>query len=167
METSKTKISHVLERAHPTLEQLEDDYFIIGASALILSGIEIDTSDIDILVSDRDAIYLQNKWADKIIKNHIRERSDLFRSNFARFHFEELDIEIMGDLNVKNNGIWSPLYIQDYFTLNLGSMQIKLPTIEEQVRIFNLFGREKNIEKVNKIRRGSGMSENEKFGAID
>ncbi len=146
-----TKISTVLQKAYPALKQLQDDYFIIGSSALNLCGTEIETADIDILLSRRDSAYLQNTWADKLIKDHVTQNDHLFRSDLSRFNFGELDIEIMPELEVNKNGIWVPLYVQDYFTIDLNGMQIKLPTIEEQKRIFNFFGREKDLKKIKLI----------------
>ncbi len=146
-----TKIATVLREACPTLTQLKDDYFIIGSAALNLYGIEIETSDIDIIVSDRDAIYLQTAWADKVKHNHVTQNDHLFRSNLTRFDFGLLDIETIGELEVNKNGTWMPLHVQECRTLNLDGMQIKLPTIEELTRIFYLFGREKDLAKIKQI----------------
>lgn len=152
MTTINTKITTVLRKAYPALSQLQDDYFIFGTSALVLCGIEMETADIDILLSPRDLAYLQSVWTDKHIKDHVTQNDHLFRSlNLSRFDFNEMDIEIMAKLEVNKNGTWVPLHVQDYFTLNLDDMQIKLPTIEEQKRIFNFFGREKDLKKLKLI----------------
>lgn len=143
------RISSVLERASPILQKLQDDFFIIGASALTLAGIEIgNTGDIDILSSKRDALYLQQIWTDKRVNDHITECDDLFRSTFARYSFGDMDIEVMGDLEINKNNIWQPLKIQDYFLIDIKYIQLKIPTIGEQIRILELFGREKDREKI-------------------
>ncbi len=147
------KITTVLRKAYPALSQLQDDYFIIGSSALNLCSIEIETSDIDILLSQKDSAYLQNIWADKHIKDHVTQNDHLFRSDLSRFNFGELAIEIMPELKVNKNGVWIPLHVQDHFILDLDGMQIKVPTLEEQKRIFNLFGREKDLRKIKLIEK--------------
>lgn len=148
------KIYNVLEKAYLGLKVLHDDYFIIGSSALTLSGISIEnTQDIDILMSSRDADCVKKVWSNRVVKNHITKQDNLFRSNFSRYHFEMLDIEIMGNLEVNRNGIWAPLIIQDYVTLIFNDIEIKIPTIEEQKRILNLFGREKDFEKLKLIEK--------------
>lgn len=143
------RIYSVIERASPILKKLQDDFFVIGASALTLSGIEIGTTrDIDILSSRRDALYLQQVWAEKLIKDHVTERDDLFRSTFARYSFGVMDIEVMGDLEINKNKAWQKLKIRDHSVIDLKCVPIKIPTIREQIRILELFGREKDKEKI-------------------
>jgi len=77
----------------------------------------------------------------------------LFRSNFARFDFGELDIEVMGGLEVFNSNEWRVLQIKDWIELSVGECKIKIPTVEEQKRIFYLFGREKDKLKAELIER--------------
>ena len=145
----KEKIHFTLNEAYPSLKNVKDDYFIIGSSALILSGIEIkNTHDIDILLTDRDVFYLQTEWENRMIKDYITQEDDLFRSTFSRYRFEKMDVETIGNLEVNKNGIWKPLKIEDYTIITLDTIQIKIPTLEEQMRIFNLFGREKDLEKI-------------------
>ncbi|MDL2322995.1 hypothetical protein LJC52_03315, partial [Bacteroidales bacterium OttesenSCG-928-A17] len=137
------KINQVIKEAYPALESLQDDYFIIGSAALILSGVEVGhTSDIDILTSDRDANYLKKVWKEKHVKEYQPKQNDLFRSNFSRYNFEFLDVEIMGDLAVRKNNDWKPLIIQDYTYFSRDEIRIKLPTMEEQKRILKWFGRD-------------------------
>lgn len=147
-----TKITNVIKIASSDLQKLKDDCYIIGTSALILAGAKLETSDIDILVSDRDANYLREIWRDKLLENHITKEDELFLSNFSRYYFGELDIEIMGDLKVYMDGVWTPLTIQDYYEINIGESKIRIPTIEEQKRIFLLFGRKKDIDKIRLIK---------------
>jgi hypothetical protein len=154
MSNLKKKIHSVLNKAYPELKSLHDDYFIIGSSALVLSGIKIDnTSDIDILMSNKDADFLKEVWRGKIIKDHITKRDDLFRSNFTRYFFDNLDVEVMGDLEINKDGQWIPLIIQEYTTFTLKDIEIKTPTLQEQKRIYELFGREKDLEKVKLIEK--------------
>jgi hypothetical protein len=149
----KKRIDRVIKAASSELSKLKDDYFIIGASALVLSGVKIETSDIDILVSDRDANYLREFWRDKLLEKHITKDNELFQSNFSRYYFGELDIEIMGNLKVCKDSVWLPLIIQDYYEINLGETKVKIPTIEEQKRILLFFGREKDMDKIRLIEK--------------
>lgn len=150
----REKIHWVINEAYPSLELLQDDYFIIGSAALILTGIEItDTRDIDILTSDRDANRLRGMWKSRLVENHTTTNDDLFRSNFSRYHFGALDVEILGDLEVQKDNQWKRLIIQDYIIHSEKGIQLKLPSIEEQKRIFQWFGRDKDIIKLDLIER--------------
>lgn len=148
----KSKIHSVLGEAYSELKLLQNDFFIIGSAALILSGVGIsNTNDIDILVSDKDAGNLKMVWKDRIDRNYITQRDDLFRSDFSRYRFGMLDIEAMGNLEVNKNGTWTPLKVYEFVTYPLNDIQIKMPTIKEQKRILNFFGREKDKEKIKLI----------------
>lgn len=149
----KEKIYSTLKEASGALKLLKDDYFIIGASALILSGVNVrQTFDIDILTSRRDAGELKILWTNKISDNHTPSDPDLFRSAFSRFKFRELDIEVMGGLEVNKNGVWTPLLIQDYNVLAIEDFEFKIPTLQEQMNILLFFGRGKDLQKLELIK---------------
>jgi hypothetical protein len=145
----KNKIISVLKEALPELSLLNDDFYLIGAAALILSDVKLNhTSDIDILTSDDDAETLKHLWMDRRIEIHDLKNSELFRSNFSRYKFMHVDIEIMGSLEVKKEDAWIPLKIHDYNIFSVDFMQFKIPTLEEQKRILQWFGRDKDLDKI-------------------
>ena len=149
----KEKIIRTLHEATSGLNSLEDDFFIIGASAIILSGIKIgETNDIDILTSVHDADKLKNAWKDKIEKNPQLKESELFRSDFSRYNFSEMDIEIQGNLHVYKENRWVEVKIGQYTPTTIGDLSLKIPTIDEQIRILQLFGREKDMKRLHLIR---------------
>lgn len=76
------------------------------------------------------------------------KEDDLFRSNFARFKLPLMDIEVMGDLQIKKNDIWQSVCVKEYEEIFIGNLIIKIPTIEEQKRILSLFGREKDLKRI-------------------
>jgi len=150
----KKKIDRVLSFLSPDLQALKDNYFVIGSCALILSGVPIEkTFDLDLLVSHDDAEQLKSVWAYRRREEYEPFDQNLFRSNFARFDFGELDVEIMGDLRVLNNNEWKTLHIKDWVEVSVEEYKIKIPTLEVQRRIFFLFGREKDKLKAKLIER--------------
>lgn len=76
------------------------------------------------------------------------KEDDLFRSNFARFNLPLMDIEVMGNLQIKKNNIWQSVYVHEYKEVDIGNLIIKIPTIKEQKRILFLFGREKDLKRI-------------------
>jgi hypothetical protein len=148
----KKKVIELLTLIYPDLQQLENDYFIIGSCALLLSGLPISTiTDLDLLMSSADADKLKHKWSHRIRKNFSPENQHLFHSNFARFDFGELDVEVMGDLEVNKNNLWQRVSVERVMEISIEGMKIKIPTLQEQKRIFMLFGREKDVAKANQI----------------
>jgi hypothetical protein len=148
----KEKIEKLIFSISSDLQTLKDNYFIIGSCVMILLGLPIEkTSDLDLLVSHNDAERLKLIWGSRLRKNYTPADAHLFRSNFGRFNFDELDIEIMGELKVFNNNGWKVLRINDWIEISVGHQMIKIPTLKEQMRILSLFGREKDKLKVKLI----------------
>lgn len=144
----KQRIESVLSLIGPDLQALRDHHFVIGSCAMILAGFSIGmTTDVDLLVSFEDAERLKVAWAERRRENYLPSNTHLFRSNFGRFDFGDLDVEIMGRLEVFRNNQWHALHIEKYTEVCLGEQKIKIPTLEEQKRIFYFFGREKDIAK--------------------
>lgn len=72
----------------------------------------------------------------------------LFSSNFARFNLPLMDVEVMGNLQIKKNNVWQFVYVQEYREIFIGDLIIRIPTMEEQKRILSLFGREKDLKRI-------------------
>ena len=107
--------------------------------------------DVDILVSDRDAGFLMKAWGNQLIEEHITIDDEKFFSNFARYKFSVLNLEIMGDLKVNKKGIWERLEISESKSVEVGNFEIKIPTLNEQKRILQLFGRKKDKKRIKLI----------------
>ncbi|MBK0377877.1 nucleotidyltransferase family protein [Mucilaginibacter segetis] len=150
----KQKIINTLNEAAPVLETISADFFVIGAAGIVLSGFDIgDTSDIDILTTRDNSDKLQLAWHDKQEINPILKEVNLFRSNFARFKFPLMDVEVMGDLEIKKDNEWIPLIINDYHRIHLDKISLNVPTINEQIRILHLFDRPKDNKRINTLNK--------------
>lgn len=147
----REKIERLLLAIVNDLQHLNDPSYIIGSCALFLSGIPIEkVSDIDLLVSSKDADFLKRNWANRM-QNYSPDGAHLFRSNFGRYRFEEFDVEVMGNLQVCKGGQWISLRVNEFNTIAIGSHSIRIPTLKEQHRIFTFFGREKDLWKARLI----------------
>jgi hypothetical protein len=150
--TIEEKIIFTLQEASYSLLLLKDNFYVIGSAALNLSGVELDKMyDIDILVSGRDADFLKVEWGSRAIKEHIPSDDKLFSSKFARYKFSVLHIEIMGDLKVNKKEIWENLKVNENKSMVVGNVEIKIPTLNEQKRILQLFGRQKDKKRIKLI----------------
>jgi hypothetical protein len=149
----KERILAVLRKLHPAMSALQDDFFVIGATALILCDVPIkNTQDIDLLTSSRDADQLKEIWKEQRL-NYKPLETTRFKSNFARFNFGLLDVEVMGSLEVYSKGQWRKVVVNNFKTIPLADIQINVPTLAEQVRILQLFGRQKDVDKITLIRK--------------
>ncbi|NDV45781.1 hypothetical protein D0T49_01780 [Paludibacter sp. 221] len=149
--TIREKIIRTLHQAASELEQLHDDWYVFGSAASILLEVELEnTTDIDIVTSGRDAELLKTLWHTKNL--HVDSKpSELFCSDLSRYHFELLDIEISGNLEVYRNNKWQKFTIYDYEVIPVGKLLVKIPTLQEQKNILHFFGREKDLQKIKLI----------------
>ena len=82
----KDKITQTLIGITAQLQEISSEFYIIGASAMILSNIKIgETSDIDILTTEMNASKLQYLLKAYMEVSPETKENDLFHSNFARF----------------------------------------------------------------------------------
>lgn len=150
----KEKITQAIASISNELQKITPEFYIIGASAMILSDIEIgETLDIDILTTEANSSKLQhllNRYMEIAPKT---KEDDLFRSNFTRFNLPLMDIEVMGNLQIKKNNIWQSVCVHEYKEVSIGDLIIKIPTIKEQKRILYLFGREKDLKRISILNR--------------
>ena len=146
------KIQKSINLLSNDLSKLQDPFYIIGSSALVLAGIPLEiTDDIDLLTSHRDADFVKECWQANKMKEYSLKDSDKFRSNFGRFHWDTILVEVMGELEVFDGREWQKLQIKDYFEINIHQLSIKIPTLKEQERIFRHFGRAKDLAKADLI----------------
>jgi hypothetical protein len=155
METGiKEKIHALLKEINTDLALLNDPFYVIGASALILSGVEAEnTFDIDLLTSAGDAGLLKGLWKDRLLDTYTPADGHQFRSSFGRFGFEQLDVEVMGDLEVCRNGEWIPLKVEEPVKISGDGFEVHVPSLAEQKRILHFFGRPKDHQKIGWIEK--------------
>lgn len=153
MDLKETIIQTLIELSDK-LQVIKSDWCIIGASAMILSGIKIEkTSDIDILTTKEGADEWKSALQEYLELNPKTKEDDLFRSNFARFKFPLIDIEVMGGLQVNKGGNWNDVLVNDFHEIPIGDTFVKIPTTNELRRILSLFGRDKDLKRLAMITR--------------
>lgn len=145
----KEKIIKTLTEVADQLQDIKSEWYVIGASAMILSDIAIgETSDIDILTTDIGSEELQHSLREYMEVTPETKEDNLFRSNFARFNLPLMDIEVMGGLQVRKNDMWQNVCIRDFREVLIGNMIIKIPTINEQRKLLLFFGRDKDLKRI-------------------
>lgn len=123
------------------------DWWIIGSGALVLSGIDgIAPEDIDILASRQTALAFLEHWGMEPGRPvpHPRFRSD----PYARIKWPGcLDIEVMGDLEVRTGGAWQKVVLPSRLPVRVGTAQLFVAPLDDQIALLRLFGREKDLAK--------------------
>ncbi|WP_439633734.1 hypothetical protein [Glycocaulis sp.] len=128
------------------MKTCRDPWAVYGGAGLHLHGIEDGPlADIDVLVSDRDALALLER-ADVTRKQS--EPSQLFRSRqFLNASFGQVPVEIMAGLEVCREGKWWPVEVHESISLGMGDMPVQVASRSELIRMFRLMGREKDLHR--------------------
>lgn len=138
-------LGDVLAMVVPDLRRhCRDPWWVIGSAAARLLGAEVTVGDIDLLTSARDADLLAGYWQAHRDANHIPADDDRFRSHFTRFLFPGLPVELMGGLESWRESGWEPVQIAEAAVVNFAGLALPVPTLAEQIRLLERFGRPKD-----------------------
>jgi hypothetical protein len=142
-----------LATALPAMAQaFRDPWWVIGSAAMRLGGIgRLEPADVDLLCSAGDAERLIAAWQEHVDTAYTPYGDDRFRSCFARFRHLPVPLEVMGDLQVRVGSDWQPVRVGASQQVRCDGHAIAIPTWREQIRILRLFGRDKDLAKVDLI----------------
>ena len=153
-------VAAVARLAPSFAETFRDPWWLIGSTAMLLSGVDdVVPGDIDVLTSERDAEAFIARHPDLLESHHHPAGDELFRSRFARFRFLPLPVEVMGGLQVRRGGTWMPVQVGTTRMVDCGGAAMPVPAPAEQLRLFEWFGRDKDIDKARRLRAHQGMGD--------
>lgn len=130
-----------------------EPWCLIGSAAARLLGAEVSVADVDVLVSPADADVLATLWADRRDVAHAPADGQRFRSRFARFDFPGLPVEVMGGLELDRGEGWQPVSPGRLVLAGVQGMAVPVPALDEQIRILESFGRDKDRARAAALRR--------------
>ena len=135
------------------VESFRDPWWLIGSTAMLLAGVDdVLPHDIDVLASERDADAFIARHGDSLERDYRPAGEERFRSRFARFRFAPLPVEVMGGLQVRRGDAWMPVRIEATRMVDCAGAVVPIPTSDEQLRLFEWFGRDKDIDKARRLR---------------
>lgn len=129
-----------------------DDWWIIGSAAAVLLGVHLEPVDVDIFGGAQTI----RRFGDALgSRPKPSAPHTLFKSEpFEVFTGEGLlPIELLGDMQLGCNGVWTPLAIASRVAVPVAGGVVYVPSLIEQASIFTAFGRGKDLEKAAKVRR--------------
>lgn len=137
-----------LAAAVPDLHRCcRDPWTLIGSAAARLAGADVSVADLDVLTSIRDAEALAGEWWARRDDAYVPGDSGRFRSCYARFHFPGLPVEVMGGLELFGENGWVPVQVGETETVDMDGLAVTIPSIGEQLRIMENFGRAKDLRR--------------------
>ena len=153
-------MSHVSPALYATLAEIVPELYVqcvepwclIGSAAALLAGAEVSVADVDVLVSGDDAERLMALWASRREPIHEPADGHRFRSHFARFAFPGIPVEVMGALELNRGDGWQPVQAGRMMLVGLNGLAVPVPTIPDQIRILESFGRDKDRQRASALR---------------
>lgn len=148
---SEPQISKALASALDVVAEgcadLIDPWWVFGSAGMALIGVPgLTPPDVDLIVSERDARSLLNKWKTTPLST---APSPLFRSRiFARAQVAALPIEIMAGFEACSDGVWSPVAPSTREAITWNAGRLFTPSAAEQAAICRRFGRPKDLARV-------------------
>lgn len=151
--TMRDTLRQTLVRVLPDLQKhCREPWYLIGSAAASLAGADVSVADLDVLASADDAARLENQWRDLRDLVYAPAGADLFRSRFARFRFPGLPVEVMGGLELDRGDGWRPVQVHEATSVSVAGFTVPIPTVAEQIRILESFGRPKDLQRAALLR---------------
>jgi hypothetical protein len=155
------RMSHVTPALYATLAEIVPElhvhcvepWCVIGSAAALLVGAEVGVADVDVLLSRNDADALMALWADRRESVYEPANPERFRSHFARFRFPGLPVEVMGGLELNQGEGWTPVKAGRLTLAGLNGLAVPVPSVDDQIRILESFGREKDHQRAALLRK--------------
>jgi len=113
---------------------------IAGASAM-LHGVPLKVKDIDIETDVAGVYRCAELFAAQLLGPVTHSDNGVYRSHFARFNFDGVDVEIMGDLHRREDDSWVPTMSLTETTVELDGASIRVPWLEEELLAYLRRGR--------------------------
>lgn len=113
---------------------------IAGASAT-LHGVPLKVKDIDIETDVAGVYRCAELFGEHLLGPVTHSDNGLYRSHFARFNFDGVDVEIMGDLHRREGEGWAPTMSLTETTVELAGVRVRVPWLEEELLAYLRRGR--------------------------
>jgi hypothetical protein len=138
-------LKQTLDMVAEAAGELREPWWIIGSAAAVLAGLDEQVADVDLLTGAAGARQLLRRWA---VVPAAPSPSPLFASDiFGRLTTAPLPIEIMGGLRVRGDRLLPATRM----AVPWGDRQLYTPGVPEQIAILRLFGRDKDLERAERL----------------
>jgi hypothetical protein len=147
----KPRLEIGLLRLAELMKGESEPWWIIGSTAMVLSGIDyIEPDDIDVVA---DGAMLRRILSNAGVVEITPKPHEQFQSMpYTRMKVEGgTDLEFQGNLALFENGVWTRLTFASRIQVSLGNVAFYIPRLDEQLQIFRRFGRAKDLRKADII----------------
>jgi hypothetical protein len=136
----------------------DTQYAIRGTASLILQGYDMNVDDIDILCDKETALKCNDLLKNQLIKKVKYKKSEKFRSYFGKFKVNGIQVEIMGEWEIKQRSSklaeqWTKPFNaskDEVRNIKVKSKKVKVTKVETELKVFASMGRWNAFHKIKK-----------------
>ncbi len=129
----KPRWQTVLRRIAQQLNEVGVPYTVVGGTSVALHGVSISVADIDIETDAEGAYQFQELFTDHVVEAVALRESDRYRSHFGRFDFDDVIVEVMGDLCRREAEQWVPTAATTETVVTLDGVEVRVSWLEEEM----------------------------------
>ncbi|MFB6185836.1 MAG: nucleotidyltransferase domain-containing protein [Halobacteriaceae archaeon] len=112
-----------------TLDSANITWAITGSVNFALQGLPIKPNDIDIQTDRLGAYAFEDLFSDAVVDPVSFAEDEHIRSHFGRFRIAGIEVEVMGDIEKRQDGEWiGPIHLPEYIEY-ITYNDIKLPVL--------------------------------------
>ncbi len=140
---------HVLSIIYARLNTSDVNWVLTGSASFALQGIPIAVHDIDIQTDKVGAYKIERLFAEFVVKKVNLSSTDKMRSHFGTLMIDGIKVEIMGDIQKRNeSGEWEqPVDLQKHKQfVAIQDMCIPVLSLEYEYQAYLKLGREEKAE---------------------
>lgn len=130
------------------------NWALVGSANLALQGVDVRVRDIDILTDKKGAFLIDSLLKQYRVEGVKYRKSGKFSSYFGKFKIDNVKVEVMGDLSLKNkSGKWLP---RDSLLLNkefikLGKFKIPTAPLDLELIGYKIIRRYAKVKKIEEV----------------
>lgn len=138
--TPHDRLHQAIKQLAAPLHEADPSWCVFGSYALVLNGVPgIEAHDVDIMLSARGLQHLLGRMPQMMLVHDDRPDSQ-FRSLHARIVLDGTEVDLSGDLEIKQAGQWVPVQV----TQALHDGPVRYASPQDCARLLLLFGRKKD-----------------------
>jgi S-adenosylmethionine-dependent methyltransferase len=122
----------VLRKLALELAQAGIAYTLTGSANLALHGVHLPAKDLDLEMSAEDAGRFQERYAPFTETPVALRQDERYRSYFGRFEIDGVTVEVMGDLQRREEGSWKATANSTREQLDLDGVKVQAAWLEEE-----------------------------------
>jgi S-adenosylmethionine-dependent methyltransferase len=126
------------------VQRLDEDgvaYKVVGGTAAALHGVPLPVKDLDLETDAEGAYRFQTLFADHVVEPVALREDEAYRSHFGCFDFDEVAVEVMGDLHRREGQHWVPTRAKTETMVNLDGVPVRVSWLEEGILAYIRRGR--------------------------